>query len=321
MMPSRYSSLALSLYILERLTEQSWKREDLITLVGEFFERTDKKIDDVGQKLSRTIADLRDCGFAIDCAPHRPYTLVESNFPIILSASQRQTLYLAAHFLTEMNFSREAQQLVRLSQLGETDSPPDIQVDFSPPTNYSAPQCRRLLEELQDRCAQKYRFTLRYIDSQKQDLTMDLDRCELRLHDGTLYLFAIVPDLEQSHGNLRPELVYRNCLFRVDRIKSVGPPSTQAWLYSSFPTLTIRYRMTGPLATYEPRRIHEEVIERNLKQKYVEIETQEDYPFWFRQRILRYGSNARVIDPPWIVEEIATILRKAASNYDDIPGP
>ncbi|WP_232251384.1 WYL domain-containing protein [Oscillatoria acuminata] len=286
--------------------------------MGEFLYENNSSIEDVKQKFDRTLRELRDWGFKID---HRPYSLVESNFPIILSASQRHTLYRAAHFLTEMNFATEAQQLVRLSQLGESDSPPDIQVDFAPPTNYSAPQCRRLLEQLQDRCAQKYRFTLRYIDSQKQELTMDLDRCELRLHDGTLYLFAFVPDLEQYHRNLRPELVYRNWLFRVDRIKSVGPPSTQAWVYSSFPTLTIRYRMTGPLANYVPRRIHEQVIERNLKQKYVEIETQEDYPFWFRQRILRYGSNARVIDPPWIVEEIATILRKAASNYDDIPGP
>lgn len=321
MMPSRYSSIALALYVLEKLSEKSWKREELIDLVAEFFETTDKKIEDVGQKLSRTIAELRDCGFAISCAPHRPYTLVESSFPIILSESQRQTLYLAAHFLSEMNFSNEAQQLVRLSKLSETDSPADIQVDFAPPTNYSSAQCRRLLEQIQDRCAQKYRFSLRYIDSQKQDLTMDLDRCELRLHDGTLYLFAFVPDLEKYHGNLRPELVYRNCLFRVDRIKSIGTSSKQTWVYSSFPTLTIRYRMTGPLANYQPRRGHEEVIERNLKQKYVEIETKEDYPFWFRQRILRYGANARVLDPPWIVEEIANILRKAASNYDETPSP
>ncbi|MBJ7900723.1 MAG: WYL domain-containing protein [Cyanobacteria bacterium RI_101] len=53
-----------------------------------------------------------------------------------------------------------------------------------------------------------------------------------------------------------------------------------------------------------PRRRRETVIERNLEENYVELETQEDYLFWFRQRMLQYGSLAQVISPAWVVEKV-----------------
>lgn len=69
--------------------------------------------------------------------------------------------------------------------------------------------------------------------------------------------------------------------------------------------------MTGNLANYQPRRIHEKVIERNLDKKYVDIETVEDYLFWFRQRILQYGCNAQVISPEWLQQDIKKELEEA----------
>ncbi|MEB3827393.1 helix-turn-helix transcriptional regulator [Phormidium sp. CCY1219] len=315
-MSVRYSPIGLALYMLKLLAQQQRKRAELVDLVAEYLEGSDRNISDVQQKCDRTLRELRDCGFEIHCAPHRPYTLLESNFPLILSAAQREALQQGGQFLADMGFSAQAQLLVRLSEQSESQGAAKIRGDFFPPADYGSPHLRRILAELQDRCDGQRRFTIRYIDSQKRDRTWDLDRCEVRSHDGALYLFAFVPD---SSTSSYPEPVYKNRLFRIDRIQSVGPASAQTWMRSAFPTLTIRYRMTGPLATYEPRRSHERVITRNLPEGYVEIETVEDYPFWFRQRIFRYGSHARVLSPPHVVEEISNELQRAARNYQN-PG-
>jgi predicted DNA-binding transcriptional regulator YafY len=47
----------------------------------------------------------------------------------------------------------------------------------------------------------------------------------------------------------------------------------------------------------------------------VDIETEEDCPFWFRQRILRYGASARIIEPDWLARELEDVLKKAHLNY------
>lgn len=305
-----------ALYILRKLAERPYPREESIVVLGEFLEQTDRKPGDVAQKLHRIVRELRDLGFAIDCAPHRPYTLVESKFPLILSATQRQSLYLAVQFLEDMGFATQAQQIAALVNLDETDAPPDIQVDFSPPADYSNPDYEKILHALQDRCAQQYRYRIHYCNSQKQNLRLDLDRSEIRLHDGALYLFAFVPDWKPKPRGGRVHNVENNGLFRIDRIKSVGAPSRVGWVFSEFPTLKIRYRMSGPLATYKPRRSQERVVERDLVRRYVEIETEEDYLFWFRQRIFRYGANARVLDPPWLAAELGEELRRAAAQYE-----
>jgi hypothetical protein len=46
------------------------------------------------------------------------------------------------------------------------------------------------------------------------------------------------------------------------------------------------------------------VRHRDTEAKFVDILTEEDYPFWFRQRILRYGANARVIEPEWLANDL-----------------
>lgn len=312
-MPLRYSHIGFALHILQLLADRDRDRQELLYLVEDFFDRSDRQLDDVRQKFDRTLRELRECGFEIEC---RPYRLVESNFPVILSASQRQALYRGADFLTDLGFTSEAKLLTRLIQQSESQTPVEIRGDFAPPADYSESRLSSLLLELQQRCAQQYRFTIDYIDSQKKRYRFDLDRCELRLHDGAVYLFAFVPDFQPKHPVTGGGLVRNNCLFRVDRIQEIGSVSSSSWVMSSFPAANIRYRLTGPLALYEPRRPHEKVLQRNKKKKYVDIETVEDYPFWFRQRIMRYGGNARVLEPDWMVEEVATELRRAASLYD-----
>jgi hypothetical protein len=83
------------------------------------------------------IAKLRACGFEIRSAPNRPYELVESSFPVILSTEQRQALALAAYFLSDMGFSAQASQIIRIGKLTEADLPTDVKVNFSPPVDYS----------------------------------------------------------------------------------------------------------------------------------------------------------------------------------------
>jgi hypothetical protein len=64
----------------------------------------------------------------------------------------------------------------------------------------------------------------------------------------------------------------RNCdrselqiIFRLDRIFSVRPASDIAWFQRQFPKETIRYRMSGPLKNYQPRRANEREIDRCLQ--------------------------------------------------------
>ncbi|MEB3174179.1 MAG: WYL domain-containing protein [Cyanobacteriota bacterium] len=46
------------------------------------------------------------------------------------------------------------------------------------------------------------------------------------------------------------------------------------------------------------------MIQRNLGENYVELASQDDCLFWFRQRILQYGAQAQVISPDWVVERV-----------------
>ncbi|MEO0966989.1 MAG: WYL domain-containing protein [Cyanobacteria bacterium J06639_18] len=83
-----------------------------------------------------------------------------------------------------------------------------------------------------------------------------------------------------------------------------------------FAKIDITYRLSGSLANYQTRRLNEKVIKRDLNAKYVGIITREHYPFWFHQRILRYGSNAQVLTPDWFVEEIRKEHKKGNKNYE-----
>ncbi|MFW6296025.1 MAG: helix-turn-helix transcriptional regulator [Halothece sp.] len=311
---SRYNQIAFALEILKLIAEKPRKRDELAELLSAFLEQQGIFREDIPQKLTRTIRQLRDCGFRIKSAPHHPYELVESNLPLLLSQQQRQALYMAAHFLADMGFSEQAGQILRIGNLTEADFPPDVKGDFSPPVDYSHNQLSFKIQQLQQRFERQYRYTIRYEDSQRNEQTWDLDRSELRLHNGVLYLFALVPDAPSYHLKKRPN-VEQNRLFRIDRIKFVGAASSTRWFYPQFPTLNIRYRMSGPLAKYQPRRGHERVIERNREAKYVDIETTEDHLFWFRQRVFQYGANAQVLEPQWLAEDLRNELEKAYLNY------
>lgn len=317
-MSCHYNQLAFALEILKLLAEQPRKREDLGNLLSEFLEQHGKPSGDVLQKLTRTIRQLRDCGLDIKSAPHHPYELVESNFPVILSTEQRQALAMAASFLADMGFSAQASQIIRIGKLTQADQPPNVRVDFSPPVDYCENQLEVVICQLQERFRQQCRYTIRYRNAQGIEQTWDIDRSELRLHDGVLYLFALVPDSPSRYIEKRPN-AEQNYTFRVDRITSVGAASHTPWGFFHFPTLTVRYRMSGPLATYQPRRDCECVQHRDTQAKFVEILTEEDCPFWFRQRILRYGANAQVIEPEWLARQLENEFKKAHLNYCQNP--
>lgn len=308
-----YNQIAFALEILKLLAEKPRKREDLANLLSEFLQQHSKASGDVLQKLTRTIRQLRDCGFEIKSAPHHPYELVESNFPILLSIEQRQTLAMAASFLDGMGFSAQASQIIRIGKLTQADQPDNVKVDFNPPVDYGDDKLEVIIGKLQERIKQKCRYTIRYRNSQGGERTWDLDRSELRLHEGTLYLFAFAPDAYFPNNKIKSN-TDKNFLFRVDRILNIGSSSNVSWVFT-FPTVKILYRLSGLLATYKPRRNQEQVMHRDTDAKFVDILTEEDYPFWFRQRILRYGNNARVLEPEWLACEIKDILGKAHQNY------
>ncbi|NEP18232.1 MAG: WYL domain-containing protein, partial [Leptolyngbya sp. SIO4C1] len=48
---------------------------------------------------------------------------------------------------------------------------------------------------------------------------------------------------------------------------------------------------------------------------WVEIQTEETYWFWFRQRLLQYGKNVKLLSPKWLVKQLAAELRQTAQQY------
>jgi predicted DNA-binding transcriptional regulator YafY len=311
---SNSNQLGFALEILRLLAVKPYRREDLAALLSDFLEKNEKPAEDILQKLTRTIAKLRACGFEIRSAPNRPYELVESSFPVILSTEQRQALALAAYFLSDMGFSAQASQIIRIGKLTEIDLPNDVKVNFSPPVDYSEDKLEETVRKLQERFRQQRRYTIRYRSSRGNEQNWDCDRSELRLHNGVLYLFAFIPDFSPRFIEKRPN-VEQNLAFRVDRILSVRAASTTPWSLFHFPTLEIRYRMSGALGTYQPRRANEREVLRDADVNVVEIATQEDYLFWFRQRMLQYGSSVQVLEPEWLAQQIAQELQRASVVY------
>ncbi|MGB3649866.1 MAG: WYL domain-containing protein [Rivularia sp. (in: cyanobacteria)] len=304
-MPAKtsYNQIAFAFLILQLLAEKPRKRDELSELLSNILEKQGKSDGDTLQKLTRTIRKLRDCGIEIKSAPHHPYELVESNFPVILSTEQRQALAIAAYFLADMGFSKEASQIKRIGNITELDIPGFIKADFSPPVDYSEDKLDDIVRELQKRFVEQRRYTIRYQSKPGQGRIWDIDRSELRLHNGSLYLFAFIPDWRSWRFDYWRN-IDQNHIFRLDRITNVGAASDTHWTSSDFPTLKVRYRMSGALCNYQPRRKDEVIICQNSEEKYCEIEATIDYWFWFRQRILKYGANAEILSPQKLVDDI-----------------
>lgn len=303
-------SLGFALELLQLLAKKPLRKAELTIALGDRgFES-----GDLSQKITRTISKLRNYGFKIKSAPNRPYELVESIFPVILGQEQRQALEMAANLLDELGFSAPASQIHRIGNFRPSSQIQNLRVDFHPPADYSEENLNHIVQELQQRFQQKRRFVIWYRSNQGKESHWDIDKSELRLHNGVLYLFAFVPDSRSYHLQTQPN-IEQNFTLRVDRIIRVGPASSTPWTYSKFPTLHITYRLTGALAKYRPRRNHETVISPEENPEYVEISTEEDCLFWFRQRMLLYGYSAKVLKPDWVAQEIKDTLKKAYENY------
>ncbi len=315
-MPSKkdgsYNLFAFALEILRLLAEKPRRREELADLLSIFLEQHGKSTDDadVKQKLTRTIRKLRDCGIEIASGTHSPYKLVESNFPIILSTEQREALATAAYFLADMGFSAQASQIKRIGSLTESDIPSFVKVDFSPPVDYSDRNLDAIGRQLQKRFLQQCRYTIRYQSKPgTEGRIWDIDRSELRLHDGLLYLFAFIPDWRSWRFDYWHN-IDQNHIFRLDKIVSVGAASDTRWVSCDFPNLKVRYRTSGQLANYKPRRKDEVVVYSDPEGKFREIEATIDYWFWFRQRILKYGENVQILSPQLLADEIKKEYKK-----------
>jgi predicted DNA-binding transcriptional regulator YafY len=304
-----HSQIELALDILRLLSQQPIFRKELIERLSEFPKYN--SVGDLDQKVVRTIAKLRECGFEIKGVPHHPYTLVESSFPVILTPAQREAIDMAVRVLSDMGFAKEAAYLERIDNSRRKPLPAAIRTNFSPPSDYSENDLSKTIQELQNRIQHKRRYTIRYCDSQERTKIWDCSLSQLRLHDGTLYLFAHTPDELTKHQ----EPAEKNKMFRIDRILQVLPASSTLWGTMEFPTLKARYRAIGALRNYQPRRHSERVDKRDPNGEFVEIITEEDYIFGFRQRILHYGESVVVLEPKWFAKSIADSLQKASSNY------
>ncbi|MGJ5672442.1 MAG: helix-turn-helix transcriptional regulator [Nostochopsis sp.] len=307
-----YNQIAFALEILRLLAEKPRRRKDLEDLLSIFLEQHGKSADnaDIKQKISRIIRKLRDCGIEIKSSTHSPYELVESNFPVLLSTEQREALAVAAYFLSDMGFSAQASQIQRIGNLTESDITAFVKVDFSPPVDYSDRNLDITVRQLQERFEQQCRYTIRYQSKPGiEERIWDIDRSELRLHDGVLYLFAFIPDWRSWRFEYWRN-IDQNHIFRLDKIVSVGAASDTHWVSCDFPKLEIRYRTSGALSNYQPRRKDEAIVYSDPEGKYRDIEARVDYWFWFRQRILKYGANAQILSPQNLADEIKQEYKK-----------
>ncbi|NEZ54667.1 helix-turn-helix transcriptional regulator [Adonisia turfae] len=311
-MPAGFNQLKFAIAILQKLAEKPYFPKTLSEELYQFLEENGQSTDDATRKISRMIGKMRDCGFEIKSAPNRTYELVQSNFPVILTPYQREALALAAYILNDMGFSSQASQILQISGFEQSQLPSQVKVNFSPPVDYGEDRLDTVVQTLQDRFQKHRRYTIRYRSSSGQERPWDLDRSELRLHNGVLYLFAYAPDFSARHHD-----VEKNQIFRVDRILTVGAASNIPWGRLTFPSIDLTYRMTGPLGRYQPRRANETIIKRDSAKtsQWVEISTTEESLFWFRQRLLQYGENIRLLAPEWFVKKIAAEMLRSAQNY------
>lgn len=307
---TKYSRINFALEIIRLLAEKPRTTKELVDLMNVFLGKYRKENEDISQKIYRVIKELKNCGFKINGAPNTPYELLESNFPVILSSQQKQALFTAAYILSDMGLSTEAGQIARIGNLQDREQIPNLKVNFSPPVDYAETKIQKIVKQLQERIDKKCRYSIRYLSSKGNEHNWDIDRSELRLHNGVLYLFAYLPN-----WNYHNDLVENNQPLRVDRILRVFPSSESQWVFTKFHTLQITYCLSKGMSNYQPRRDREQVLERDLKQKWVNIKTEEDCLFWFRQRIMQYGSNAEILEPQWFVEEIAAEFEKAYQVY------
>ena len=307
-----YGQVAFALDVLSLLSQKPRSRQDLVETLSASLDDAGYAVEDLPQKLTRMVSKLRDCGFDIHSAPNRPYELVSSSFPVILTPSQRQALAMAAYFLSDMGFSAEAADLANIANLDSTDLPKTVRVSFSPPADYSEDHLNETVQKLQERFHQRRRYSILYRSRDEKEQNWDCDRSELRLHNGVLYLFAHTPDKKVTHHPAE-----KNMMFRLDRIISIRPASQTPWGIMEFPKLTAHYRMMGALSNYKPRRGNEREVDRDPSGKFVEIATEEDYLFGFRQRILQYGESAQVIQPKWFAQQLKRSLHAAYLNYGE----
>ena len=311
MLQENYGQIGCALLVLKTLAQEPKRRAELSDILTNHLEAGGSTTNDVPQKLTRIISKLRECGFEIRSAPNCPYELIESSFPVILSQEQRQSLALASYVLDGLGFSAQASQLHRLNETNLTDLPAHVKVNFSPPVDYSDDKVAPIVQSLQERFSRQCRFSIRYQSVSGKETNWDCDRSELRIINGVLYLFAYVPDCRPKIPSNSPHFT-QNMAFRLDRILSVRPASDIPWFQRQFPKETIRYRMSGPLKNYQPRRANEREVGRTST--YVEIETTEDYHFGTRQRVLQYGSNIQILSPQWLAEEIHAEWQRAAAK-------
>jgi predicted DNA-binding transcriptional regulator YafY len=310
--PARFNQLKFAIAILQKLAEKPYTPRALSEELYNFLEEHGQSMDDATRKISRMIAKMRDCGFEIRSAPNRPYELVQSSFPVILTPDQREALALAAYILDDMGFSNQASQVLQISGFERSKLPEQLKVNFSPPVDYGEDRLDTIVQTLQVRFQKRRRYTIRYRNSRGEERPWDLDRSELRLHNGVLYLFAYAPDFSARNHD-----VEKNQIFRVDRIQQIGAPSNIPWGRLQFPSIELTYRMSGPLGSYQPRRGHEKVLMRDpaTNPEWVEVQTIEESLFWFRQRLFQYGVNAQLLSPKWFVKRIANEIFKSAQGY------
>jgi predicted DNA-binding transcriptional regulator YafY len=307
---NKFNQLAFALKIIELLVEKPRQRTELADEMDKFLAEHGKEDGDTLQKVTRAIRKLKDCGFEIASAPSKPYELLESSFPVFLSTQQKQAIATAAYILSDMGFSAQAGQISRIGNLYKQEQLINLRVNFSPPVDYAETKIQKIVEQLQERINKQCRYSIKYRSSKGDERNWDIDRSELRLHNGVLYLFAYLPD-----WNYRNDLVEKNQPLRVDRIETVFASSESQWVFTEFPTITIQYRLSKGMSNYQPRRDREQVLERNLKKEWVDIKTEEDCLFWFRQRIMQYGSNAKILEPQWFAEEVAAEFKMAQQVY------
>lgn len=308
----KFNQIKFAIAILQKLAERPCAPKDLCESVYDLLESHGQSTANVPRKVTRTIGKMRDCGFEIHSAPNRPYELITSTFPVILTPEQRKALALAAYTLDNMGFSAQGGHILHLLGLKEGSLPPQVRSNFSPPVDYSEARLETTVQILQDRFQKRRRYTIRYRSSRGKESPFDLDRSELRLHNGVLYLFSHVPDFAARH-----HIVEKNQIFRVDRIQQIGPSSDTPWGILRFPTIDLTYRMSGPLGNYQPRRDNEKILRQDSEapSQWVEIVTTEESVFWFKQRLFQYRSNVELLAPSWVVEEVAKEMYQAAQRY------
>lgn len=183
---------------------------------------------------------------------------------------------------------------------------PLLSFSLAPASDLS--RLRDRLDILERAIAKRQRLTFEYRSPKHGEVKRHIVEPygPLEYRDGHIYFEG----LNVNTGHVYP--------YRVDRIV----PGSMQILPTRFPegrrrkrTYTLRYRLAPEVARYGASERFPNQIEEKQEDGWTLVTAQTDSIFWASKKLLKYGENCQVLEPPELVQEMKRVVREMAKIY------